>query len=208
MLATIGDPANALTFSDSSQNNQTFWGYATNLAEVPTHSHLLRTGTPGTTANPTGTTGTLVRVRSYRVGATDNSGWQTCYYFDRAPGLVRARITAATGSFPVWSYSVQLVGGYTTANTDPTAWVMTGPTITNVKNRCEWTPGSYPYQHGCGVEVANSLGYVATNIGGGIAGTCMIQHIGIGSTVDLSADVDQNGNTVLSFYAPNSAQVP
>ncbi|MCL2647728.1 MAG: hypothetical protein FWD61_12080, partial [Phycisphaerales bacterium] len=62
-----------------------------------------------------------------------------------------ARITYVSGSFPVWSYTVQRIRKYDPSQTGPEAWVTDGKNITGVLNRFEWTPASYPYWHGAGV---------------------------------------------------------
>jgi len=90
--------------------------------------------------------------------------------------------------------------------TGPAAWVTDGKNITDVKNRFEWVPASYPYQHSVGVQIADNTGAVADSFGGSSAGTCKIRSIGFGTVVDTSVDYDDDGNPYYSFAAANSAQ--
>jgi hypothetical protein len=111
-----------------------------------------------------------------------------------------ARITAVSGSFPTWSYTVQRFTNYKAANTGAARWQTDGRNITSVLNRCEFGPASgYPYTHGTGVTVTASDGTVNS-------GSCKMVAIGIGSTVEVRTDLASDGTLLYSFYAANSAQ--
>jgi hypothetical protein len=114
----------------------------------------------------------------------------------------RVRITAVAGSFPVWSYTVQKVTGFNSANVGYLKWVTDGRNITGVLNTFEFAPQSgYPYIHGTGVSVTASDGTVD-------GGSCRIIPIGVGAVVEIEGEVDENGDIVYSFGAPNSAEAP
>lgn len=128
-----------------------------------------------------------------------------CRYVMLTGSTFKARITAVSGSFPVWSYTVQRVVSKDTTKTDYTMWVVDGVSLT-ATNGFEWTPASYPFLHGVGVWVENSSGAVSTTFGGGTAGNCLIRAIGVGAVVDVSIFPDQDGNLTYAFSSPNSAQ--
>lgn len=116
-----------------------------------------------------------------------------------------ARITAVSGSFPTWSYTVQRVTSYNSANSNAAKWVTNGTNIT-AKNGMEFG-GTAPYTYGNGVTVANaSTGAVATAFGGSTASTCLIRSIAVGALVWVSPLLDENGSAVYVFNAANSAQ--
>jgi hypothetical protein len=166
----------------------------TNLAELPVKTHGLRPGQ-------------AVRVASVygRVSGTATPTLQHIMWATIAPATFKARITAVTGSFPVWTYTVQRLVSINTANTDATRRVTDGVNLT-AKNGMEWTPAAYPYIHGNGLKIANSSGAVATTFAGSTASTCLIRSIAVGAVVDVTALLDQSGNVVYEFTEPNSAQ--
>jgi hypothetical protein len=111
----------------------------------------------------------------------------------------KARITAVTGSFPAWSYTVQKVIGYNSSLSNAARWVTDGVDITGVLNRCEFG-GTPNYTYGTGNTITNTDGTVNST-------SCKVVAIGIGAVPDCSVDVDANGNVlVTSFELQNSAQ--
>ena len=111
----------------------------------------------------------------------------------------KAKITAVSGSFPAWSYTVQKITSYNSSLSNAAKWVTDGNDITGVVNRAEFG-GTPNYTYGNGVTITNSDGTVNST-------SCKIIAIGVGSVVDCSVDIDVNGNQlVYSFCQMNSAQ--
>ena len=138
------------------------------------------------------------------VGQDDDG--KPVYVFTALQSGFRCRITAISGSFPVWTYTVETVVKCDPSQTGPGRWVTDGKPITGVRNRFEWVPTSYPYTHGVGVQIADNTGAVAESFTGSNAGECKIRSIGIGAVVDVSVDYDDQGKAYYSFAAANSAQ--
>ncbi len=210
-VTSIAQPMPALQLADSTISPSAFWwGPATNLSEAFSHTHLLRVGKPSVLAGSVVSSkmklGEVVTIQCIRVFDNKNFMGQGYYFTSPVSGTFKYRITGVSGSFPVWSYTCQRVIYRNTGLTDQTQWVTDGINVAGVSNRCEWTPGSYPFIHGTGVMVENSSGAVSTTYSGGTAGNCKIRAIGVGSVVDLDIDTDQNYAPNYSFYVPNSAQ--
>jgi hypothetical protein len=112
----------------------------------------------------------------------------------------KARITAVSGGFPIWAYTVQRITGFNSGNTGYLKWTTNGTDIAGVLNGSEFaTQSGYPYTYGNGVTITASDGTVN-------GGSCKIKPLGIGRTVSLNVTLDQSGGLVYYFEADNSAQ--
>ncbi len=192
------------------------WCVGINLSEVASGTHSLPVYAGEAESNLIGSTVTVVWVSlvdgvvtgvatDFPVNVSDNGAppGNPLYVFTLPIKPALARITAVSGSFPAWSYTVKLLKWYNSANTGASRWVTTGSDITGVVNRMEFAPESgYPYIYGNGSNITASDGTVDS-------GSCVIIPIGVGAVVDLTAILDTNANaTVYSFAQANSAEAP
>ncbi len=114
-------------------------------------------------------------------------------------GTTPAKIITSSGSFPQWSYTVQLIKKYDSSLSGNAKWVTDTVTISGVTNRAE-TAGTVPYTYGGGNLITNSNGTVNS-------GTCKIIPIGADAIVDLSMTWNYvTGNPQYSFCMANSSQ--
>jgi hypothetical protein len=113
------------------------------------------------------------------------------------PTTIPAKIISVSGSFPTWTYVVQLDVTYNSGNSGSAKWVATGGTLTAV-NRAEFG-GTPNYTYGNGLLITSSSGQVNST-------ACLIKPIGAGTTVDLTLVVNESGNQMATFCEMNSAQ--
>lgn len=110
----------------------------------------------------------------------------------------KARITAVSGSFPIFTYTCQRVVSVNPALTTAAGWVTDGVNLTPAYNAGSEFSGTPPYIYGNGVLITSSSGQVNST-------DCVIQSIGVGAVVDLCLTTDGSGNTYYLFSAMNSA---
>jgi hypothetical protein len=113
-------------------------------------------------------------------------------------GSFIAKITAVSGSFPTWTYTVQRVLSYDTTQTGAARWVTDGVNITGVLNRCEFS-GTPNYTYGTGNNITASDGTIN-------AGSCKIIPIGVGNVVDITGIPNNSSTITLSFSQASSGQ--
>lgn len=104
-----------------------------------------------------------------------------------------AKITAVSGSFPYWAYTVQRITTWspTTAATD-------GTNLT-AYNRCETHLTSYPSEYGYGLTITASDGTINS-------GSCKIIPIGVGAVVWVDDAWGSDGTHYYTFQLDNSGQ--
>jgi hypothetical protein len=125
-----------------------------------------------------------------------------------APPSPRAscRITAISGAWPIWGYTVQRVIGYDSSKAWPLCHLTDGKDLVGV-NRIEFTPASYPALCGEGVMIQDATGLVATTFAGGTASICLVRPPIVGDTVDCDLFADANGGALTALFTwPRSAQ--
>jgi hypothetical protein len=131
---------------------------------------------------------------------TDEDEVSACWVFDAPPARFTARITAVSGSFPAWSYTVQRVVSYNSAGTGAARAVTDGVNLTAL-NGFELVTGTAPYTHATGITITNATTGVVNS------GSCLIQAIGVGAVVDVDTIPDSSGGGVTYiFKVPNSAE--
>jgi hypothetical protein len=214
------DPSTANGVVEIWINGSGFWGAIYHLPEVTSGSHSLSTFDAGASTDDQKVTGspTMMRV-DLMDGVAAGSGGSVA---DLGPadqpdpatgdqlfvgatsiGTALYRITAVTGSFPTWSYTVQRVIRFDSSLVGAARWVTDGNDKTAI-NRGEFAPpsGTYPYTYGNGSNITASDGAVDT-------GECVIIPIGVGTVVDLTTGRDSYDDSALySFCQMNGAEVP
>ncbi len=115
------------------------------------------------------------------------------------PAKYRARITAVSGSFPQWSYTVQRLVRHDSSQSGVAKRVTDGINLTGVLNDAE-TPGTAPYTYGNGITITSSSGQCNST-------ACVIQPIGVGACVDVIVQQNITGGVAFrAFSAMNSGQ--
>jgi hypothetical protein len=184
-----------------------FYATVFNIGEMATGSHLLQV-TDGEVTEELTDSYTLTWARKLEGCGTEDNPGRFLFVIDvEPPSTFAGRITSVSGTFPEWVYTVQRVESYDSTQTQYNKWVTDTVTSYTCKNRCEWTPTSYPFLHGAGFKVTNSNGFVAESYDEpSTASDCKVRAIGVGSVVDVTLTTDEDDEPVYSFYQPNSAQ--
>lgn len=111
-----------------------------------------------------------------------------------------ARITAVSGSYPKWTYTVQRVIAYDSTLTGAARAVTDGTNLTAC-NGFELVTGTAPYTHATGVTISNATDGTVNS------GSCKIKAIGVGALVYVTPVFNADPVTVTYlFSAANSAQ--
>jgi len=119
---------------------------------------------------------------------------QTSNPINVTPGArFSAKITNVSGSFPIWTYTIQRVTSYSSSTA---TWLTDGINLTAF-NTCETNVTSGTF--GNGITITSASGQANS-------GSCVIQSIGVNAVVDVCAHAKENGLPVFRFCVSNSAQ--
>lgn len=117
---------------------------------------------------------------------------------DNLPTIFLCRITAVSGSFPTFTYTVQKVVSFNNSNSNAAKWVTDSINL-SAKNGAEFS-GTATYTYGNGVSITNaSTGAINSQ-------TCVIKALGVGCLVWVTAIKNVAGGYQYVFCEPNSGQ--